>query len=432
VDKLCNLAGRLSMQQRNHQSSEVASWLAGNCCLGETKKDREAARQLFDVLARSGESDEKAAAAEVARGADVGVAVVSYLRSQAVRLNDPCSEHAASLLKAMSCSNDAVERDAARLLLQPAERNWVSIGFWLGKQMLIHPRRSVPFLKAKDCLEEMAQPKTGHARTKNTPKPKSAYSRNITWKDEDPQYLAAADAIVWMVQHTLPAELISKQRLPDLLSSSTEPAAREWAARVFDRHLVRHYLSHGRWVGIRRESSKKFGFDFADAAVNLVWRRLGTFRDGKSGFFAWLNTVSSNYWTELNRKSGLVRAEQDKSVDQLRKKAYEKTPPPDRVPLPTRLSTFSLNELMQWPPIDCVLFVCEAGIWELVPSHLWNGWLTALKIGKFDQLVRRIANTEERRTMLAKMVKMRPNTLAQRWRRLQPRLENLRPFDAIR
>jgi hypothetical protein len=417
-----------------HQGSEVSAWLAGICCLGQTKQDRQASRQLFDVLTRSGVPDEKTAAAEITYWSGDTVAVVRWLRGRAVRLDDSCSEHAAGLLRAMSCSTDLTEREAARPLLEDRDRDWGLIALWLAEQMLLNPRSSIAFKTAKTCLESMVKPPSGRSRSSTIKKPKIAGGGKVAWwEKEDARYLAAVEAIVWMVQHTLPADLIADDRFPHLLTSLTEPAAGEWAARVFDRHLLRYYLSHDRWWSIRKRSKIEFGFDFADEAVSLVWRRLGSYQLAKTGFFAWVYTVVSRYWAELHRKGRLAAMEEAEGLTPLDDRSDDKTPPPDRDAAPIGLSPFNLAELKRWEPIDSLLFTCELGLWDQIPEELWLQWLAKFRINARTMRRRlpRLTKPKERRALLAELTKIKPNALAQRWRRLQPRLESLQPINTL-
>jgi hypothetical protein len=419
------------MSVMKNRGSEVAAWLAGNCCFGQTKHDRQASRQLFEVLVRSGVSDEQTAAADVASWSGDAVAVVRWLRARAVRLDDSCSEHAAGLLRAMACSTDLLEREAARPLLEDCDRNWGLIAHWLAEQMLLNPGDSIAFKTAKASLERMVKPPSGRNRSATVKKPTIADGGKVAWWDkEDARYLAAVEAVVWMVQHTLPADLIADERFPHLLTSLTEPAAGEWAARAFDRHLLRYYLSHDRWWSIRKRSKKEFGFDFADEAVSLVWRRLGSYRVAETGFFAWVYTVVSRYWAEMHRKSRVTAMEISEGLEPLDDRSDEKTPPTDLGEKPTVLSPFNLSELRRWEPIDGLLFICELGLWHEMPEELWLQWLAKLGINvrTMGRRLPRLATSEERRALLAELTKIKPNTLAQRWRRLKPRLKSLQPI----
>jgi hypothetical protein len=220
----------------------------------------------------------------------------------------------------------------------------------------------------------------------------------------------------------------------------TEPAAGEWAARAFDRHLVRYFLMHGKWWTIRKKSQEQFGFDFEDEAVDFVWIRIGKYRPTPKGFFSWLNRVLSSYWADLHRRQkSKSKRETDLDFDDAERISEEDS---DRhVELATpgedwrhiRWMPFSNNDnkrVLEWPAVDGVLMAIKTGFWNRIPVTTQNVWLTQLNISpaKAHAIVN-APKVDDRVRLLAAHLAATPNALAKRWERLIPRIKLL---DCIR
>jgi hypothetical protein len=89
--------------------------------------------------------------------------------------------------------------------------------------------------------------------------------------------------------------------------------------------------------------------------------------------------------------------------------------------------------MSRWEPLDGVLMGFETDLWRRIPRGLWDAWLNRLKISP-RMFGGAIANMTPlaRRELLATITGIKINTLAQRWKRIKPRLATLESVSALR
>lgn len=286
---------------------------------------------------------------------------------------------------------------------------------WLATQVLSVPKRTPGVMAAKTCLVHLLASKIGNER------------------------VAAENALVWMVLHTRPVKSLSPGQRRTLLALPNVEGT-DWAALVLDKNLIRPLLKQGRWWHRCRFAQSKFGFDFADEGVNIVWERIEKYRHDTGDFRGWLETVLRNYWISLHRKwkrsvpkgSDTAQALDLLAVgkDELWQKASENRTAPlnsaaSAAMSVAKFSSGDIATMSRWEPIDGVLMGIETGVWSKIPRDLWSHWIKRLKLDPWGFAAMSEMTPSQRRKELAKITGIKHNTMAKRWQRFKRELSRL-------
>ncbi len=351
--------------------------------------------------------------------------VASWLAHHALSGGNNTAAVALHLFHHLLTSPDARERTAAQETI--AWRGEIAcVTQWLATQVLSASKRAPGVKAAKICL------------------------LNLMMHESPAERRAAEQSLIWMVLHTRPKKLLAPEDQATLLPQPHGDGT-DWAASMLDKDLIRPLLKQGRWWHRCRFAQSKFGFDFADEGVNFVWERIEDYRDQGRGFRAWVETILGNYWTDLHRKwkrtipkdSDAAKELESLAVgdDERWTKADAKigTYPNSGTPMNNRngpdicFSASDVAVMARWEPLDGVLMGFETDLWRRIPRELWDAWLNRLKISP-RMFGGAIANMTPlaRRELLATITGIKINTLAQRWKRIKPRLATLESVSALR
>ncbi|HEX8342818.1 MAG TPA: hypothetical protein VF624_18085 [Tepidisphaeraceae bacterium] len=299
------------------------------------------------------------------------------------------------------------EQEAERLAAVDAiawQGDLSTVTQWLAEQILASPRRTLP---ARACLKHCLV--TDDAVTRQ----------------------AAEDSLIWMILHTRPSNVLKSSQRKQLISNASA-AGMNWATRTFAEHVVHDLLRGNIWARRCRVAKRGYGYDLEDEAVNHVWERIERYRREGGRLDAWLHRVLNNHWLTLQRKWARQRKREsdlDPERDAPESPATPaKTAKPALKPLSSTraLCSEDVAILKQWEPIDGMLLVTEFSLKDVVPADLMENWMKRLGIRSWD-LNRSlwVLNAGARRQELARLTGIKANTLAQRWRRLKPRLTDL-------
>jgi hypothetical protein len=325
------------------------------------------------------------------------------------------------LFRQMLNSPKAEEAAAAGGVI-PVNQDFEVVSHWLAVQILSAGEKSAGFKSAKACLISLLMDGT------------------------IAEQASARCAIVWMTLHTRPARCLSRSQRQSLIADPSKDGT-NWATLALDRNVIRPMLKGERWWQRCRFAHAKFGFDFADEAVNFVWERIERYRPSRGDFRAWGTTVLNNYWRTLHRnwrrsipKDSEIAKELDRFANEDGRRRFRLAPemvdsrPPPFAPVdsiaaaPTDpvFSDADFAVLNRWNPLDRVLFGLETGLWRQLPRHVWNDWLKRGGINGWasDAPMGALTPAECRR-VVARMTNIKVAALTKRWQRLRPAISKL-------